>query len=132
MKKIKISKGYILMFWSPLGDGPELDGGLSGLNLNNIDSINKLVQELLLPEYKNWPAQWQFNCKESLKYAICFASDKELERYYNVGLPQISLPTSIPIREFYIYIWKFMFNEEGYEISNPDLYEIISEYEIYK
>ncbi|MDE9434314.1 hypothetical protein [Xenorhabdus bovienii] len=131
MKKIKISDGYIYMFWSPLDGAPDANNELLNLNLNNINSIERLVRELLYVEYNNWSETWKYRCKESFKYAISYSSDKELIHYYNSGAPQIGLPDMFSVRNFYIYVWKFMFGEESYDAANIDNYEIISRFDIY-
>ncbi|MDX7988920.1 hypothetical protein FE392_16585 [Xenorhabdus sp. 12] len=131
MKKIKISEGYIYMFWAPLAGGPHIDENLLNLNLNNVKSIERLVNELLFLEYNEFSTSWKYRFKESFKYVICYASDEKLIRYYDSGAPQILLPDTIPIRDFYIQVWKFMFDEESYEAADIDNYELISRFDIF-
>ncbi|MDE9542466.1 hypothetical protein [Xenorhabdus bovienii] len=132
MKKIKISEGYIYMFWSPLNGAPDMNNELFKLNLNNIKSIERLVSQLLLVEYNNFSISWNYRCKENFKYVLCYSNDKELTRYYDSGAPQIELPDMIPVRDFYIHVWKFMFGEESYEAANVDDYEMISRFDIFE
>ncbi|WP_446471074.1 hypothetical protein [Xenorhabdus stockiae] len=131
MKKIKISEGYIYMFWAPLAGGPHIDNSLLDLNLNNVKSIEKLVNELLFLEYNEFSMSWKHRCKESFKYVIRYASDEKLTRYYDSGAPQILLPDMISVRDFYIYVWKFMFGDESYEAAHLEDYEIISRFDIF-
>lgn len=131
MKKIKISEGYVYIFWSPLAGGPHINNELLSLNLNNFKSIERLVRELLFLEYDEFSISWKHRCKESFKYVIWYASDEQLTRYYDSGASQILLPDMIPIRDFYIHVWKFMFGEESYEAANIDDYEIISRFDIF-
>ncbi|PHM36942.1 hypothetical protein Xmau_04092 [Xenorhabdus mauleonii] len=131
MKKIKISEGYLYMFWAPLAGAPHIDDDIFNLNLNNVNSIERLVKELLLLEYNDFSMLWKYRCKESFKYAICYSSDEKLTRYYDSAAPQILLPDLISVRDFYIYVWKFMFGEESYEAANIDDYEKISRFDIF-
>lgn len=119
------------MFWSPLDGAPDVNNEVLKLNLNNVDSIKKLVNELLYVEYNNWSLSWRLRCKESLKYVICYATDEELIHYYRASCPKIKLPSMISVRDFYIYVWEFMFGEESYEANSIDDFEMISQYDIF-
>ncbi|MEQ2025602.1 hypothetical protein ABLB84_07365 [Xenorhabdus szentirmaii] len=51
--------------------------------------------------------------------------------YYRCGLPQMKLPSVMSVKEFYIFVWKCMFDEESYEANDIDDYDVIDQYNTY-
>ena len=128
---MKVSKGYISSFWASLGEGMVLPDEVKGLNLNNSSSIETLVNNYLLHEYKLLPLSIQIKTKESLRYGINNWSGQELSELYNEILPQIIPPSNISIKEFYFKIWNLMFKNENTQLL-PQQYEEIPELDIFK
>jgi len=122
MKKIKISQEYIRCLWSELYHLPD---EIYGLNLNNISSINKLINDYLIHKIKLRSVSWAYRFKGSLKYAVNFWDDVELESLYNGSMPAIPLPSTIPVREFYIHVWNALYPDESYKIENPSDYILL-------
>ncbi|RUS65622.1 hypothetical protein CUZ56_02708 [Saezia sanguinis] len=121
---MKISKGYISVFGSSLGEGRELPKEIKGVNLNNNSSIEKMVNNYLKIEHKLWSDSMQLKVKESFRYGINYWPDQDLLNLYNEVLPQIVLPTNVSIREFYLNVWNLMFDNENIELLSFDYIEI--------
>lgn len=132
MKKIKISRWYISGFWAPLDGGPNEDELLLKLNLNNPSSIDLIVGKILKPYIDILPLKYQIRFKNSFKYAITYYSEKELKDCYYTGTPQLELPDGITARNFYIYVWNFIYKGENYLASENDDHTELSLNEIYK
>jgi hypothetical protein len=127
---MKISKGYVSSFWGSLGEGMELPNEVAGINLNNENSIEVMVNCYLCNEYKLLPNSLQFKIKESFRYGINHWPENDLKDLYNQILPQISLPTNISVKSFYSKVWNLMFNGESLELL-PQQYIEIPELDIY-
>lgn len=123
MKVKKISESYVMRLWTYIGVTNNLPNDLLGLNFNNYESINKIVEEYLIEELQNDSISLQFRTKESLRYAINFFDEKKLERLYDGALPEIGLPNNISCREFYINVWSNLYLNESYKIDDKSLYQ---------
>ena len=122
MKVKKISESYVKRLWIEIGEGSDIPESLCGLNFNNLVSISKMVNEYLLSALQTLPISYQVRIKESLRYAINFWDEHQLERVYDGGLPIIALPTEFSCREFYIHIWTYLFPNESYIIEDKSVY----------
>jgi len=120
LKTKKISESYIDVLWCNIGEGMNIPDDLRGLNLNNYDSISRLVKDYLMVNLKEKSISTQIRTKNTLKYAINFWDEKTLERIYEEVLPEIELPTAFSCKEFYIKVWTLLFPNESYHIDNDD------------
>lgn len=127
----KINRKYVSSIWHPLSDCTHVDSALFALNLNNLSSIDRVVGEAILPEYKKMPLFMRVRVKDSLKYAINFYSDGELVRCYEAAIPEIDSPATISIRDFYKLVWERMFSSEDWRCDDKDQYFCIPVSDIY-
>ena len=118
LKKKKISESYVEKFWLELYDWDDIPREIRGLNLNNIDSINKLVKEFLYIRLLENPISIQYKIKESFRYAINFWDENKLIKHYQSVMPILSLPSTMSCLAFYKYVWSLMFPGESYTIKN--------------
>ena len=119
MKKYKISERYVRNFWSRLYED-FIPINLRGLNFNNSESIDRIVNEHLLPELNATPISNRIRTKNSLKYSINFWDEHKLEYEYEGMSPAI--PSTFSYREFYIYVWNQLYPNESYIIDDISLY----------
>ena len=131
MKKKKISESYVKKFWLELYDWDDIPREIRGLNLNNVDSINTIVKEFLSVKLSERSISTQYRTKESLRYAINFWDDLELENIYYSVMPVLQLPTSMSCREFYKHVWSFLFCGESYTIKDKSEYVDIGRVFVY-
>ncbi|MCS6726711.1 hypothetical protein [Proteus mirabilis] len=133
MKLITISAGYIDSFWAPICEGRIIPNEFIGLNLNNYESAQKLIEEYLIPKAMKFKSKsWHYSFKETLRYAINFWSNERLYNIYMGVLPEIPPPQSkyIKMKDFYLLIWTVMYPNEECVVYTPELYKEVPSVEI--
>ncbi|HBC6355201.1 TPA: hypothetical protein KEW64_003675 [Proteus mirabilis] len=133
MKQIIISEGYLVSFWVPICEGYIIPEKYRGLNLNNHDSVVKLINDYLVPMARKYKSKsWHYFFKETLRYAINFWSNERLINIYMGVLPEIPPPQSkhIKMKDFYLLIWTGMYPNEECVVYTPELYKEVPSVEI--
>ncbi|MEB7587300.1 hypothetical protein NGC36_18690 [Serratia rubidaea] len=124
MKK-KINDKYASMVWQTLSEDPSMSNSILNLNMNNPKTISAIVNERIFPGVNSFPEFIKDRIKNSLKYAINVYDEKKLTRLYESAIPEIDLPTNISVKDFYIIIWKSLYNNSYYLIENESEYKEI-------
>ncbi|VEI68669.1 hypothetical protein [Serratia rubidaea] len=124
MKK-KINDKYASMVWQTLSEDPSMSNSILNLNINNPKTISAIVNERIFPGVNSFPEFIKDRIKNSLKYAINVYDEKKLTRLYESAIPEIDLPTNISVKDFYIIIWKSLYNNSYYLIENESEYKEI-------
>ncbi|AGB83060.1 hypothetical protein D781_2815 [Serratia sp. FGI94] len=130
MKK-KINDKYVSMVWQTLSEDPGMSNSILNLNMNNPETISTIVNERIFPGVNSFPEFIKDRIKNSLKYAINVYDEKKLTRLYESAIPEIDLPTNISVKDFYIIIWKSLYNNSDYLIENESEYKEIDFSELY-
>ena len=123
-KTYKVSPEYIRIFLGLLHEGVDdrLER-LSGMNLVNRDSVKKLVEEYLYPEYQNLPISTRFRIKESLRFGLNFWTEEKLYDQFPSTNAAFEIPQQMTAKELYKQIWDDMFDHEDITVLDMTKYQ---------
>lgn len=128
---IKVNKKYVSMLWQALSEDPNMDDKYLGMNLNNEDSLNIIMSELIAPAFYNLPSFLQVRCKDSLEFVISFGSEKDLKRIYESSVPQFEPPSTMSLKEFHLTLWNYLFPNSQCHDKPKSCYEEVPFSQLY-
>ena len=118
--KVVVNEYWLDEFLAPLYLEGDDNHPLFGINLNNEESMVKLVGEVLEPTYHSYAPHQQLRLKEALRYALNAYSDRKLSGAYDHALPALEMPSYKTPKEFFQDIWRLMLGDENYIVDIED------------
>ena len=123
-KKRPVHKYWLMSIWSPVGEGQKADD-LVHADMNKPADVALLVDGYLRPYFHSIPPGVASKIKDAWRYGLHAWSDRDLRHGLQSILPLFGPPEDI--RHFYIDVWRRLFGDEPWEVTDPDSYQELTE-----
>ncbi len=125
-KQYKVSLDWLEEFLLYFDNGyTTVPSHIYNLNLTNNADLTIFVKEYILPNFIEETTYRKVHLKESLRYGLNFWSEEQFENLISSSDVIVSIPKNTTLKHLCLKIWKVMFENEDYHITNTFIYKEI-------
>jgi hypothetical protein len=118
----QINPAFVSRLLGPWSGGADIDEIWEQYkHLGQFDdaTFSSTVQDVLGGHFQRWDPDSQAKAKRALAYALTFASDRQLDRYFSRELPPFEPPRA-DYRAFWMTVWRALFGNDDWRLPGDE------------